>query len=153
MGHIFTHLNEGQEDDPMPIEGMEGIEKEPQPTDGEQGPGGKDAINVDITNVTLALADVENKSEEGEIDCSHAMEEEGTEREIDCSHAMEEEGTETQMDLTQQSSNGVEGNEDEGYDEELLDYGDDPTTLEHAQMADCNTLKFHHQINVSNLVF
>jgi hypothetical protein len=140
MGHIFTHLNEGQEDDPMPIEGMEGIEKEPQPTDGEQGPGGggKDAINVDITNVTLALADVENKSEEGEIDCSHAM---------------EEEGTETQMDLTQQSSNGVEGNEDEGYDEELLDYGDDPTTLEHAQMADCNTLKFHHQINVSNLVF
>jgi hypothetical protein len=40
MGHIFTHLNEGQEDDPMPIEGMEGIEKEPQPTDGEQGPGG-----------------------------------------------------------------------------------------------------------------
>jgi hypothetical protein len=49
---------------------------------------------------------------------------------------MEEEGAETQMDLTQQSSNGVEGNEDEGYDEELLDYGDDPTTLEHAQMAD-----------------
>jgi hypothetical protein len=58
----------------MLIEGMEGTEKRLQPTDCRHEPGGKDVVNVATTNhITLALADVENKSEEGEIDCSHAV--------------------------------------------------------------------------------
>jgi hypothetical protein len=66
---------------------------------------------------------------------SEATEAKYGEGEIESSHTVGGGGDEALMILTQQSSNGVEKNEGEGGDEELVDYEDDSTALEQAQMV------------------